>query len=200
MMGALFLIVSGLLYFYSASYKRQFLIGNIIVAVLTAAVPMLVAIYEWPAMYRFYAANSVSTPYVDFILYWIGGFAIFAFITTLTREIIKDIEDFEGDSAYGRNTLPVVIGIMPAKIVSICLVVVTITLLYLVWYFHLNDLITLTYVSAFLVLPLLFVIYKLLKSRSREDLHSASNLMKIVMLTGVLYSVVVKVILTWNLI
>jgi hypothetical protein len=50
------------------------------------------------------------------------------------------------------------------------------------------------------VLPLLFVIYKLLKSRSREDMHSASNLMKIVMLTGVLYSVVVKVILTWNLI
>jgi hypothetical protein len=31
-LGILFLIVSGLLYFYSASYKRQFLIGNIIVA------------------------------------------------------------------------------------------------------------------------------------------------------------------------
>jgi 4-hydroxybenzoate polyprenyltransferase len=39
-MGILFLLVSGMLYFYSASYKRQFLIGNIIVAFLTAMVPM----------------------------------------------------------------------------------------------------------------------------------------------------------------
>src|SRR5665811_1163028 len=49
--GILFLIVSGLLYFYSASYKRQFLIGNLVVAVLTAMVPLLVVVYEWPALY-----------------------------------------------------------------------------------------------------------------------------------------------------
>ncbi len=53
-MGTMFLVVSGLLYFYSASYKRQFLIGNIIVAILTAMVPMLVVFYEWPALYKYY--------------------------------------------------------------------------------------------------------------------------------------------------
>src|SRR5665647_3443600 len=57
LLGAIFLIVSGLLYFYSASYKRQFLIGNIIVAILTAMVPMLVVFYEWPALYKYYAVN-----------------------------------------------------------------------------------------------------------------------------------------------
>ena len=60
MLGTLFLIVSGLLYFYSASYKRQFLIGNIIVALLTAMVPLLVVFYEWPALYRYYAVNAVN--------------------------------------------------------------------------------------------------------------------------------------------
>jgi 4-hydroxybenzoate polyprenyltransferase len=50
LMGVMFLIVSGLLYFYSASYKRQFLIGNLIVAVLTAMVPLLVGFYEWPGI------------------------------------------------------------------------------------------------------------------------------------------------------
>ena len=39
-----------------------------------------------------------------------AGFAFFAFLTTLIREIIKDSEDFEGDSAYGMNTLPIVVG------------------------------------------------------------------------------------------
>jgi len=198
-LGTLFLVVSGLLYFYSASYKRQFLIGNIVVALLTAMVPLLVVFYEWPALYKYYTINAITLPKINFIIYWVGGFALFAFITNLIREIIKDIEDFEGDKAYGRNTVPVVIGVLSAKIVSFSLIIITIVLLYLTWYFIINDTITLIYLSAAIVLPLLCVIYKLGISSNRKQLHSASNIMKIVMLTGILYSVVVKVILTWNL-
>ncbi len=198
-MGTLFLIVSGLLYFYSASYKRQFLIGNIIVALLTAMVPMLVVIFEWPALYRYYAANAVTPPQLGIILYWVGGFAIFAFMTTLIREIIKDIEDFEGDMAYGRNTIPVVTGTLTARIISIFLITATIGLLYIVWYFFLHDKITLIYISCALVLPLLYVIYQLVINTTKKQLHNASRLMKIVMIAGVLYSVVVKVILDQNL-
>lgn len=199
MLGAIFLLVSGLLYFYSASYKRQFLIGNIIVAILTAMVPMLVVIYEWPALYRFYTINAVKLPEIDFIFYWVGGFAVFAFLTTLIREIVKDIEDFEGDIAYGRNTLPIVIGVKTSKVISVCLIFTTIALLYLTWHFFVNDKITLIYLNCAIVLPLLFVIFKIAVSKNRAQLHSASSIMKIVMLTGILYSVVVKIILTWNL-
>jgi 4-hydroxybenzoate polyprenyltransferase len=198
-LGVLFLVVSGLLYFYSASYKRQFLIGNIVVALLTAMVPLLVVFYEWPALYKYYALNAVTPPELNFIVYWIGGFALFAFLTNLIREIIKDIEDFEGDIAYGRNTIPVVIGILSAKIVSLSLILITIILLYLTWHFFINDTITLVYITVAIVLPLLYVVYKLVISSERKHLHSASSMVKIVMITGVLYSVVVKVILTWNL-
>ncbi len=199
-MGMLFLIVSGLLYFYSASYKRQFLIGNLIVALLTAMVPMLVVIFEWPALYRYCAVNAVMPPRLDVIFYWVGGFAIFAFLTTIIREVIKDIEDFEGDMAYGRNTIPVVTGTLTARIISILLILLTIGLLYVVWYFFLNDKITLIYISSVIVLPLLYVIYQLIVSASKQHLHNASRLMKIVMIAGVLYSVVVKVILDLNLV
>jgi 4-hydroxybenzoate polyprenyltransferase len=198
-LGALFLIVSGLLYFYSASYKRQFLIGNIIVAILTAMVPLLVVFYEWPALYKYYTINAITLPKINFILYWVGGFALFAFLTTLTREIIKDIEDFEGDVAYGRNTVPVVIGVLSAKVVSVSLIIITVALLYLTWHFFINDTITFIYLSAAIVLPLLYVIYKVIISNNKKQLHSAGRIVKIVMLTGILYSVVVKVILTWNL-
>ena len=197
--GSLFLIVSGLLYFYSASYKRQFLIGNIIVALLTAMVPMLVVFFEWPALYKYYSINAINLPPINFILYWVGGFALFAFLSNLIREVIKDIEDFEGDLAYGRNTIPVVIGILSAKILSICLIIITIALLYLTWHYFINDNITLIYITVAVVLPLFLVIYKLGISNERKQLHSASSIMKIVMITGVLYSVVVKIILTWNL-
>lgn len=200
-MGILFLIVSGLLYFYSASYKRQFLIGNLVVAVLTAMVPMLVVFYEWPALYRYYAVNAVTAPNLGIIFSWVGGFALFAFLTTLIREIIKDIEDFEGDMAYGRNTIPIVTGILMAKIISIALIVITVALLYLIWhFFFLNDKITLIYISITVVLPLFYVIYQLITSSDRRQLHSASRLMKIIQFAGVIYSVVVKVILDYNLI
>ena len=78
-LGTMFLVVSGLLYFYSASYKRQFLIGNIIVAVLTAMVPMLVVFYEWPALYKYYTINAIISPDINIIIYWVGGFAIIRF-------------------------------------------------------------------------------------------------------------------------
>jgi len=199
-LGILFLVVSGLLYFYSASYKRQFLIGNILVAVLTAMVPMLVVIFEAPALYQYYVINAIKVPDLSIIFYWVGGFAVFAFLTTLSREIIKDIEDFEGDVAYGRNTVPVVIGIRTSKIVSVCLVFITILALYLVWYFYLNYLITFVYVTAALALPMGYVIFQIIVSQSRIQLHSASRIMKIIMLAGILYSVVVKITLTYNLI
>jgi 4-hydroxybenzoate polyprenyltransferase len=199
-MGILFLVVSGLLYFYSASYKRQFLVGNLIVAILTAMVPMLVVIFEAPVLYQYYAINAVKIPDLSIIFYWVGGFAVFAFLTTLSREIIKDIEDFEGDVAYGRNTLPVVIGILASKIVTVCLVFITILILYLVWYFYLDDLITLIYLSMAVAIPLIYVIFQTLVSKSRKQLHSASRIMKVVMLSGILYSVIAKIILACNLV
>jgi 4-hydroxybenzoate polyprenyltransferase len=199
-LGAIFLIVSGLLYFYSASYKRQFLIGNLIVAFLTAMVPMLVVIFEGLVLYQYYAINAVIMPDLSIAFYWVGGFSIFAFVTTLCREIIKDIEDFEGDVAYGRNTVPVVIGILSSKILAVALVVITLLMLFTVWYFFFFDYITLAYISVFIGLPLMYVVYQLMVSQSKKQLHNASNIMKVVMLAGILYSVVVKIMLTYNLV
>jgi 4-hydroxybenzoate polyprenyltransferase len=199
-MGLLFLVVSGLLYFYSATYKRQFLIGNLVVAALTAMVPMLVVIFEAPVLYQYYAINAIKIPDLSIIFYWIGGFAIFAFLTTLCREIIKDIEDFEGDVAYGRNTVPVIIGILTSKIVAACLIFITLLMLYVVWFFHIKDYITLFYISFTIALPLLFIIYQIIISKSRKQLHSASKQMKLIMLAGILYSVVVRMIIYYNII
>lgn len=197
--GVLFLLVTGLLYFYSASYKRQFLIGNLIVAVLTALVPLMVILFELPAIYSYYSKYAISIPDLSFLFYWIGGFSLFAFLTTLTREIIKDIEDFEGDLAYGRKTIPVVIGIPASKIVSVVMIAITLAMLYFVWFFFIHDNITLIYITGLLALPLLFVIFLVTISRNKKQVHGASTLMKLIMLAGILYSVAVKVILTWNL-
>ena len=144
--------------------------------------------------------SATDLPDLSLIFGWVGGFSIFAFLTTLTREIIKDIEDFEGDMAYGRNTVPVITGIPASKIIVASISIITIALLYFVWYRYLHDRITLVYLSAIIVLPHLYVLFQLFRSRNRKELHSASNFMKIIMFGGILYSLVVKAILTLNLI
>lgn len=197
--GIIFLLVSGLLYFYSASYKRQFLIGNLLVAILTALIPVLAVIFEWAALYRYYSVFAIELPDLKFLFYWAGGFSLFAFLTTLIREIIKDIEDFKGDAAYGRNTIPVLIGIRASRIISIGLIIITIVALFMVWSFFINDRITLIYISASIVIPMLYVVYRLIKSSDKKELHIASGTMKLIMLAGILYSVVVKAIISWNL-
>lgn len=197
--GIIFLLVSGLLYFYSASYKRQFLVGNILVALLVAMVPILVVLFEWSAIYTYCSAHAVTTPDFSFLFYWVGGFAFFAFITNLTREIIKDIEDYEGDVAFGRNTVPIVLGINGAKALSATFIFCTVVLLYLTWILYVTDWITFAYITITVVLPLLLVALLLFRSKKKKQLHFTSSLMKVVMLMGLLYSVVVKIILTWNL-
>jgi 4-hydroxybenzoate polyprenyltransferase len=96
--------------------------------------------------------------------------------------------------------LPVVAGIMTTRIISVVLLVATVVLLYLVWYFFLNDRITLIYLTLTISLPLLFIIYLLIATRTKKALHTASRTMKIVMISGILYSVVVKLILDKNLV
>ena len=195
-LGLFFIMVSGLLYFYSATYKRQFLIGNLIVAFLTAMVPMMVVIYDAPPIYTNYAASTISFPGVAILFYWVGGFALFAFLTTLIREIIKDMEDYEGDLTLERKTLPVRAGLLTSRIVVLLLILGTLLLLYIIWYRYLNDKITLVYISILITLPLLWVLYNVLAGKEKHRLHFASRLMKLIMLAGILYSLVAGGIIT----
>ena len=141
-LGLAYILASGVLWFYSTTYKRQFLIGNFIVAIFTAMVPFVVVIFEIPLLNQVYREILIQNS-INFnnILAWVGGFSFFAFLATIIREIIKDIEDFEGDLAFGCNTLPVVLGIKTSKIVIISIILINIVLLvliYLRYLIHLN--------------------------------------------------------------
>jgi len=194
-----FVLITGILWFYSTTYKRQFLIGNVIVAVLTALVPLMVLLFEIPLLNKEYGL-LMQEMRADFthIIIWVSAFALFAFLLSMIREIIKDIEDFEGDSAYGRKTMPIVLGVLNTKIVIITFILTTVfSLLYLNFRF-LNDRITLIYFVVLLIIPLLFLVYKIIAADSKKDYHRASNLSKIIMLAGILYALVANYIIVQN--
>lgn len=84
-----------LLYFYSAVFKRKFLIGNLVVALLTAIVPIYVYLYLHFSTFDFTDSNIYRHTDSHFLL--ILTYAGFAFFFNLIREIIKDMADVKGD-------------------------------------------------------------------------------------------------------
>lgn len=123
----IYITTPALLWFYSTNLKRQFFIGNLVIALLSGIVPIIVVLFEIPAIYRRFP-EIVQSGYLrlDDVLYIALLFGVFAFVISLLREIIKDTEDYEGDLAYGCKTMPIVLGIAPTKWVMIGLCVVVI--------------------------------------------------------------------------
>jgi 4-hydroxybenzoate polyprenyltransferase len=188
-----FFIVSGLLWFYSTTYKREFLLGNFIVALLTALVPFLVLLFELPLLARSYGSDV--TPLTRYLIIWFMGFSLFAFLLNLIREIIKDAIDFEGDMAFGKKTIPVVWGINSARWISVILSLATIGLLVSAWILFIRDYITLVYFTVMVIFPLCVVIYMLCRAGYRNMFKKISLLLKITMVGGLGYMIVANLII-----
>jgi 4-hydroxybenzoate polyprenyltransferase len=194
----LFILSTGLLWFYSTNYKKQFLVGNLAVAFLTGLVPLMVVLFEIPLLNREYGEVMIRYD-ADFsyLFAWVSAFSFFAFITTLIREIIKDAEDFEGDMAYGMKTVPIVLGSYGTRMVVVALIAATlfalVFLLFKYLFFSVDpvDYISLVYFSLFMILPLIVLAIQVTRASDKRGYHRASRLIKLVMLSGILYSVVV---------
>lgn len=117
--GILFLLISGMLWFYSSRYKRYFLVGNLLVALLAAAIPLGVLLFE-VLVAKENGMDAASFDRLDFpyILRWVGGFSFFVFLNTLMYEVNKDIYTAKGDAEDGNRTIPVKKGTKSA----VCLI------------------------------------------------------------------------------
>jgi 4-hydroxybenzoate polyprenyltransferase len=197
-LSVVFVLATGLLWFYSTHYKRQLLIGNLSVSFLTGLVPLMAVLFEIPLLNREYGQEMLRNQVnFNYIFAWVGGFSFFAFLTTLIRELIKDAEDFEGDAAYGMRTVPIVLGPRWTKVIVLVLIVFAmLMLLFLLFKFILfsvkpADYYSLAYFVVFLIIPLVLLGVWILTARNKRDYTRSSALIKGIMLAGILYSAIV---------
>jgi len=188
----IFIVIPGLLWFYSASYKRQFLIGNLVIAFISAITILVVGIAQLSFLQKEFGSLIFETPIPAHFYGWIGGFALFSFLFTLMREILKDIEDEKGDREMECRTLPIKWGINKTKSFLYGLIALTVILLFLSnnYFIHFNGNLTTRYIIFGLVIPLAVLCYLIFMARSKSDFHQASTLSKVIMLVGVMYSFV----------
>lgn len=192
-----YLLISGLLWFYSTTYKRQVLIGNLIVAILTGAVPLIVLFFEIVPIISLYGSSFLAKDTLSGIVWFTEGLAVFAFLITLIREIVKDTEDFEGDYIDSRNTIPIFFGIIVTKVIILVLTSFLIFGVILVYIRYLKlGLFPLLYVIAVIALPLFIVLIKILIAKERKDYTFSSSILKFVIVSGILFMWIVKINIT----
>lgn len=171
-----------LLWFYSTTFKKKLLIGNIIISLLSAWVILVLALSE----YRFRISSEDIVWHQMLVLsFFYGGFA---FVISLIREVIKDMEDIEGDSNFGCKTMPIVWGLPASKVfVAVWLIVLTATLLIIqIFVVQFGWWLLTLYSIIALIIPLLFVLKKLYVAKTKNDFHKLSSIVKVIMAAGIL--------------
>jgi 4-hydroxybenzoate polyprenyltransferase len=185
-----------LLFGYSISLKKKPLIGNVVISLLTGWVIMVVYFFQAspvlhplvsPGLYNAAAVNSITR-----IAFLYGGFA---FVISLVREVLKDLEDMEGDARYGCRTLPIAWGVPACKVFSGVWIIVLIAVLAIVQFYVIRFgwWWSIAYGIPLIILPLLWILRGLRAANVPEDYRRLSATVKWVMLTGILSMVFFKI-------
>jgi len=174
-----------LLFLYSKYFKQLVLIGNMVVSIFCAFVAGIVWFAERYTFDDLLQENKIAGERLQFIL---GLYLIFAFLSTMYREIVKDIEDRDGDMTYHCKTLPIVFGVNVAKWVAFAFGILLLSFLVLTskQLIENQSYVAISFIWIAIVLPLLFSFYKLSKAATNEDFHQISTIAKFIMLTGLI--------------
>ena len=173
-----------LLWYYSTRFKRSLLTGNIIISILTAWTILIIFFSKVELADAFGNGTVNHSRFFRLTVLYAG----FAFIISLIREAIKDMEDMPGDARYGCRTMPIIWGVNATKVyVAVWLIVLIALLLLLqVYVLQFKWWLAVVYSVPAIIFPLFFILFKLRYSSTTKQFHQLSRLTKTVMLTGIL--------------
>jgi 4-hydroxybenzoate polyprenyltransferase len=166
MVGVINFVAAFLLWLYSNQLKRLPLIGNLVIALLSGLGVWVVSVY--------FPQNQVL----------VYTYAIFAFAISLVREIVKDIEDMQGDESFGCKTLPILLGVRNTKLFLYFLSALFIFLLFFMAGLIGNQILIAYFIL--LILPITYFIFRLVYADTKREFSFLSNYCKLLMLSGIL--------------
>ena len=195
----IFIIISVLLYLYATSFKQIAVVGNLIVAFVLGLSVVIIGMFDIIPLLSFVSADQSIN--LQTLLGIILDYAIFAFFINFIREIVKDLEDIDGDYNQGMNTLPLAIGKeRTAKIVSVFAAIATLVLL---WYVNKNLMDSkLFWASAYCLLlvisPMLFITVKSWTAKSKKEFRLLSSVLKMIIFFGILSVLIISLNIKYN--
>lgn len=179
---AVFVVVAATLYLYASTFKRNLLVGNVIVALLLSFSVVIIGIFD-----LFPIITTENRPLMSVVFQVMLDYALFAFIINLIREIVKDLEDVNGDYNSGMNTLPIALGVgRTAQIVFWMSMLPIACLLYYIHSYIFHLLIATLYSLLFIVAPLIYFSIKMRSATTQKHFAHLSSVLKWVIFFGIL--------------
>lgn len=193
---SIFIVIAATLYFYATSLKQSLLVGNFVVALLLSFSVIIIGIFDlYPVTFE------ENRPIMGMLFSILLDYALFAFIINFIREIVKDLQDVNGDFNQGMNTLPIVFGVKrTAKLVFVLSLVPIICIAY---YINANlfasGLLYATVYGLVLILaPLIYFTTKIGSATTTQDFHHLSTVSKWILFFGILSIAVISLNIKYN--
>jgi 4-hydroxybenzoate polyprenyltransferase len=193
---SIFIVIAATLYFYATSLKQSLLIGNFVVSLLLALSVIIIGVFD-----LFPVINDQNRAVLGLLFSILLDYAIFAFIINFIREIVKDLQDFEGDELQGMNTLPIVFGFnRTVKLVSVLSLIPLVCIMYYIhqYLFSSNLFFATLYGLVFILAPLLYFATKIWSAKLPQDFYHLSTVLKWILLFGILSIVVISLNIRYN--
>ncbi|QAA81513.1 prenyltransferase [Aequorivita sp. H23M31] len=178
---ALFIVFSALLYLYASYLKGIILVGNILISVLVAMSLIIVGLFDlMPAI----TPTNQTTQSTIFSI--VLDYALFAFFLNVIREIVKDLEDINGDKKGEMNTLPIALGRKRTTLIVFILgVLLVLGVVFYMYQYLYNQQILLLYFLCAIVAPLLYFCVLAWTAKTKKEYGFLSMVLKIIMFTGI---------------
>jgi len=186
----LFVIIAASLYIYASYLKQIAIAGNIIVSILVALSLLIVGIFELIPAITIENRTVQST-----MLEVLTDFAIFALLINFIREIVKDIQDVDGDHKVGMQTLPILFGkTRTSKIAMILTLIIIAIIVYYITSFLFMHVTVIVYYLIAVVGPLIYIAIKMATAENKTHFKHISLMLKLVMIAGMLSMLLYKLI------
>lgn len=180
-LAAIFIVISALLYVYSSQLKAMLLVGNLLVSALVAMSLLVVIIFDiFPAINMALMYDQIHVSRI------VLHYAVFAFVINFIRELVKDLEDINGDKNGGMSTLAIALGRKRTMMIVFSLVVITLFGIIAYMYAFLYDSrLMVLYFLLLIIAPLIYFCVKGWGAESKKEFSRLSLVLKLVMFTGV---------------
>lgn len=189
---AIFVLISLSLYVYASYLKGTVFLGNLLISVLVAMSILIVGIFDlMPSMVPQNKETQIT--FFEIVL----DYALFAFLVNLIREIVKDIQDIDGDHKAGLNTLPIVLGRERTNKIAfaVSLLPIAAVIYFMVTYLYTQQ-ITIAYFLVCIIAPMIYATIKLFSAEYKSHYQHIGMIYKLVMVMGLLslllYPIVLK--------
>lgn len=176
-------------WWYARRLKKSLAWGNLAVSFMSSLTIGMAWFYEWLLLQNAGLDLYEIKPITEITI----GIIVFAFFLTFIREVIKDMEDMEGDRRFGSRSIPISLGIPATRKIILIATILLILLLLTAQYFltGMNFPLVVFWLVPSVELPLLLFIYRLYRASSPVDYHRLSTLLKWIMVGGIFSMLVI---------